>query len=626
MNAKSSQTAADFDREYLAVHVRKEDLYWEQYMGMAESSTAFEEAEAAYKAYISNPAQLRAVTESLNRIAAAGEADENGVMAEERRNLEGWRRFFQAHTIESAEARRIQEELIGMESRTQKERAGLKLVFRDSAGKEQQASTNFLATNLITSPDEVVRKSSHDALLELERWVLTHGLLEQVKTRNAFARALGFPDYFAYKVRSNEDMSVEELFAVLDEFEALTRDRCFAELERLRREKGADSVLGHNLRYFTRGDAERAMDPYMPFERALFVWTKSFHNLGIRYRGASLRLDLLDRVGKYENGFMHGPVPCQWRNGTWTPARINFTSNATPNLVGSGQSGMFTLFHEGGHAAHFSNVLEGSPCFSQEYAPTSMALAETQSMFCDSLLGDAEWLGTYGRDRKGNAPSTEIIRALVVAKHPLLSFAERSILLVPVFERALYEMPDQERTPERVLALARECEQRILGVSPPPRPTLAIPHLLASEAACSYHGYLLAHMAVYQARAFFLERDGYLTDNPRIGPELSERCWAKGNAISYGGSIQNLTGEAPSGRALARECNRSTEETWAEQERRMNAARSRNRGNDRDAFELDAHITVAHGAEIIATNTSGMEAMFADFEAFVAKHWPRNDV
>ena len=360
-----------------------------------------------------------------------------------------------------------------MESRQQKERAGLRLRYSDAAGNEHPASTNVLSTNLVTSTDEVVRKSSHDALLELERWVLDHGLLEQVKTRNAFARALGFSDYFAYKVRTNEDMSVSELFAVLDEFEALTKDRCFNELARLSREKGPDSVLGHNLRYATRGDAERAMDPYVPFERALEVWARSFHRLGIRYRGASLTLDLLDRPGKYENGFMHGPVPCHLRGGAWTPARINFTSNATPNLVGSGQTGLQTLFHEGGHAAHFSNVIQGSPCFSQEYAPTSMALAETQSMFCDSMLGDADWIATYARDREGNAPPAEVIRALVVAKHPFQAFTERSILLVPVFERQLYALPESELVPERVHALARECEtkdpRRLAGAAPRPR-------------------------------------------------------------------------------------------------------------------------------------------------------------
>ena len=56
--------------------------------------------------------------------------------------------------------------------------------------------------------------------------------------------------------------------------------------------------------------------------------------------------------------------------------------------------------HEAGHAAHFANIAQGSPLFSQERAPTSVAYAETQSMFLDSLVGDAAWRGRYARDRE----------------------------------------------------------------------------------------------------------------------------------------------------------------------------------------------------------------------------------
>ncbi len=54
---------------------------------------------------------------------------------------------------------------------------------------------------------------------------------------------------------------------------------------------------------------------------------------------------------------------------------------------------------EGGHAAHFANIDQHSPFFSQERAPTSVAYAENQSMFLDSLIADGEWLARYARDR-----------------------------------------------------------------------------------------------------------------------------------------------------------------------------------------------------------------------------------
>lgn len=55
--------------------------------------------------------------------------------------------------------------------------------------------------------------------------------------------------------------------------------------------------------------------------------------------------------------------------------------------VGSGKTALVTLLHEGGHAAHFANIEQATPLASQERAPTSVAYAENQSMFLDSLAG-----------------------------------------------------------------------------------------------------------------------------------------------------------------------------------------------------------------------------------------------
>ena len=79
---------------------------------------------------------------------------------------------------------------------------------------------------------------------------------------------------------------------------------------------------------------------------------------------ACLVLDLVARPGKEENGFMHGPVPTVLAEGALTPARIHFTANAIPSQIGSGYKALATLFHEGGHAAHFSNIRMPAPCFS----------------------------------------------------------------------------------------------------------------------------------------------------------------------------------------------------------------------------------------------------------------------
>lgn len=47
-----------------------------------------------------------------------------------------------------------------------------------------------------------------------------------------------------------------------------------------------------NMGYALAGDVEKAMDPYLPFSDAVDVWARTFAALGIRYRGATMALDL----------------------------------------------------------------------------------------------------------------------------------------------------------------------------------------------------------------------------------------------------------------------------------------------------------------------------------------------
>ena len=169
------------------------------------------------------------------------------------------------------------------------------------------------------------------------------------------------------------------------------------------------------------------------------------------------------------------------------PSAANFTSLADPNAVGSGKTALTTLMHEAGHAAHFANIDMPSPLFSQERAPTSVAYAENQSMFLDSLVSDAAWRVRYAKDRSGRVLPWEIHAKEVEATHPYAVFTLRGMLAVPYFEKALYELPDEEVTPVRVQALADEIERQLQG-GLASRPLLSVPHIISDEASCYYHG------------------------------------------------------------------------------------------------------------------------------------------
>jgi oligoendopeptidase F len=615
------QARAYFDqlnRAYSAVHKTKEDLFWATYMAISDDRAGFARAENAYKEFISDPAKLQATRDHLARLQVlpAGEARDALL-----HGLNGWLALFEANIVGSEEGRALMRAIIDAEAALFAAKRELQPRHINEHGQSEVATLSMLATNQATNPVEERRRSSFEGFREIERWVLANGFLDLVKLRNRFARALGHDNYFELKLRKNERMTPGQLRRILDDFVALTDAASARSLTDLRNRHGERALEPWNVRFFASGDVVRRMDEYMPFGLALARWVQSFRRLGIQYRGATMQLDLMERTGKYQNGFCHGPIPT-WVNerGEWVPGQINFTAEAKPDQVGSGLRAINTLFHEGGHAAHFANVTQNAPCFSQEYAPTSMAYAETQSMFCDSLLNDADWLKRYAFNVHGQVIPDALIHDRVASSQPMRAFDERSIAVVPYFEAALYQLTDAALTPETVLALARETEVRVLGIESP-RPMLAIPHLLNQESSASYQGYLLAHMAVYQTRGFFLHRYGYLTDNPAIGPALAEHYWAPGNSVAHDAMLRSLTGEGFSARYLAHECNKSLDEAWAQAQAAMAAAATREYPSLVPA-DLSAHIRVVHGGELLADSNEGEDAMCARFAAWVREHYP----
>jgi oligoendopeptidase F len=606
------------NHDYLKVHKAKEDLFWATYMAISDDHAGFARAEQAFKAFVSDPAKL---TDTRRHLAAVASAAPGSARTLVEHGLNGWLAFFEANIIEDATASAVMAELIEAEANLFAERQKLTLFHLNESGEREEATLAMLSTNQSLNPHEERRKSSHLAFRELERWVLSNGYLQIVALRNRFARALGYRDYFDFKVRKQERMTPDDLFAILDDFMARTASANERGLAELRRRHGPTATQPWNIRFHMSGDVIREMDPYLPFGKGLRRWVDSFRRLGIQFRGATMQLDLLERKGKHQNGFCHGPMPTYYDEmGRWVAGEINFTAEATPNQVGSGWRALNTLFHEGGHAAHFANVSQSSPCFSQEYAPTSMAYAETQSMFCDSVLEDADWLKRYAANSAGEPMPDGLIRARIASRQPFMAFDERWLGLVSYFEAALYAMDDAARTPDAVLELARDTEQRILGVIGP-RPLLAVPHLLNQESSGSYHGYLLAHMAVYQTRAHFLTRFGYLTDNPEIGPLLAAHYWQPGNSVDHDATLVSLTGEGFSARYLAEACTQSTDEAWSAATQAVEAAAARNYPQDYPP-RLDATIRVVHGVDLLADNRESEETMCAGFERWVADHYP----
>ncbi len=600
------------NKAYLQVHENKEDAFWREKMGLKNCvSGEFEKYEIAYQSLISDPRFLPDIRQSLANTALDSDL---------RLGLEGWQRFFETHAIENPEALSLQKKIIALEGQLGKIRQSMNLGYIAPGNTEMTlASSVKLGLLLRTSPDEGLRRAAYNGLLSIEQEVLAKGFLEIVRERNRLGRLLGYEDYYDYKVSRNEGFSKRKLFAILDDLVQKTRASAQASVTDMIRERGVSAREGYNFPYFIAGDLTTQLDPYFPFEKALTLWGKSFQALGIQYHGATLQLDLLDRKGKYENGFMHGPGPSFIQHGVYQPARINFTANAIPGQVGSGQRALETLFHEGGHAAHFSNIFMPAPCFSQEYAPTSVAFAETQSMFLDSFIETPEWLALYAKNRQGESLPWNLMRQNIEKKHPYKAFAVRSMLTICYAEKALYEMSDAQLTPENVTRTLREIEQELQFLNSGARPALSVPHLLSGESSAYYHGYVLAEMAVQQTRQFFQQRDGHLVDNSAIGRDLANFYWKPGNSKTFLDLVQGLTTKPFSADAIVQEVTASLPEVLAAAEKSVGKAKKLPHYSE--SVQLKANIRIVHGDEIITECQAGQgfETMSQHFDDWLVK-------
>ena len=417
------------------------------------------------------------------------------------------------------------------------------------------------------------------------------------------------------------------LFKILDTLEQGTRPIMESARKRFAGEKGGTwSLEPWNQSFLMAGDVTRRMDPYFPFEKSVEQWGRSFAAMNISYRGATMDLDLLDRKGKYSNGFCHWPQPAWIRpDGSWQPTTTHFTSLADPSAVGSGYTGLTTLMHEAGHAAHFANIEMPSPLFAQERSPTSVAYAELQSMFLDSLVGDAVWMAKYAISILGNSVPWYLVLYKIKATHPYKVFALRGMLAVPYFEKALYEMPEEDITAESIKALADRVEKDIQG-GLSARPLLSVPHILSDEASCYYHGYVLAEMAVHQTRDFFLQRDKYITDNPNVGPTLKEAYWKPGNSEPFLSLVENLTGAPLTGNAWVNVLNKSVEDVLKEEKAKYDSKITEcEDSTSSNNINLDMRIRILDGDDVLADTAKdgSFLATCRKFEGYVQKRYAK---
>jgi oligoendopeptidase F len=529
----------------------------------------------------------------------------------DRDRLQIWIDFFDQYQL-STEARAIKIKIDSLESKIQKKLSTRKEGYIDPQTKRfVKASTLKMRTLISTSPDEKLRKACFDA-----REKLAHDCLEEyvelVKLRNEFAHAEGYEDFYDYNLRSVDKMTKDELFSLFDDIADKVRPT-FKQVRALEQEI-PKLRKPWNFGYLMSGDFTQEEDPYFQFDQALDRWGRSFSALGIDFKHGTLQLDLLDREGKYSNGFCHWPKLVNFHTGARQPGQANFTCNVVAGQVGSGSVGYMTLFHEGGHAAHFLNVEQKDVCLNHEFAPMTAAWAETQSMFIDTMFSSIEWKTRYARNEAGDAYPLELYERMQKKLGLLKPWRILSIAMVATFEKEVYELKNP--TPKKILAVARRNYKRFTDLDADSLMLLNVPHIYSWDSSCSYHGYGLAEIALNQWREYFYKKYGYIVDNKQVGKEM-RAVWKLGASKSFAECVKLATGKELSSKALIADITRSPEASIRlakKKLKRMESVREY-----KQPVNLKADITMVHGKKTIATNKNGFAAMADKYGKWVRK-------
>jgi oligoendopeptidase F len=309
---------ASFNSDYEAKHYDFETQFWGNKMNLADSTVAYSperlsSTKQAMEDLLSNETlldQAKMSQQSLLDIESKSESESGDVVKYKdiKKALDIIIRTMECYIMPD-KAKLIRQETTQLESQLEASRNHMRLGYLDPHAIDSvfvEQSSVGLRNTIRTHVDETVRQAAYEqGLQSIGAFVLSHGFCDIIKHRNQLARLMNHDDYYDYKVTRAEGMSKVQLFQILDTLEQGTRPLLEQARSQLVQKYGSDALKPWNTSFYMAGSVIPKLDPYFSFGKAVEMYMTSYANLGIQYEQSEMTLDLLDRPGKYSNGFCH---------------------------------------------------------------------------------------------------------------------------------------------------------------------------------------------------------------------------------------------------------------------------------------------------------------------------------
>lgn len=125
-----------------------------------------------------------------------------------------------------------------------------------------------------------------------------------------------------------------------------------------------------------------------------------------------------------------------------------------------------------------------------------------------------------------------------------------------------------------------------------------------------------------------MKRDGYIADNPKVGPTISEAYWKPGNSEPFLGLVEGLTGSSLTGKAWINKLEQSVESLLNKEKAAYDKKRAECTAAPAcDEIDLDMRIRIVDGDDVLAdTDEDGsFLATCKKFEDYVQKRYAKKD-